>query len=73
MPLKIGCEGRDLLDLLGYNSPQNLNDQRKMILTEYLDSLNKWLTGHFPESPTDSKVFGFLGPLTGPKKLSSKT
>jgi len=60
-PLKIGCEGRGLLDSLGYHDPRSLNEQRKEILKNYVRSLEKWLEQSQPETATESKVFGFLG------------
>ena len=31
-PMKIGCEGRDLLDSLGHHNPERLKDQHQEIL-----------------------------------------
>ena len=67
-PVTMGCEGRGLLDSLGYHDPQSLNEQRKEILTEYARSLEKWLVQGRPENPTESKVFGFLGQSTNNTK-----
>jgi len=67
-PVGIGCEGRGLLQTLGYHDPQSLNEQRKEILTDYARSLEKWLVQGRPENPTESKVFGFLGQSTNTKK-----
>ncbi len=63
-PIKIGCEGRGLLDSLGYHDPQSLNDQRREIFTEYAQALKKWLTQGRPKNPTEFKVFRFLGQST---------
>jgi len=60
-PMKIGCEGRDLLDSLGYHSHESLNGQLKGILTEYVKSIEKWLGEGQAETAMESKVFGFLG------------
>lgn len=60
-PVKVGCEGRNLLDSLGYHDSESLNKQRKEIIKTHLMSLSKWLEKGRPESSTDSKVFGFLG------------
>lgn len=60
-PVKMGCEGRGLLDSLGYHDYGHLNEQRKEILTKYVKSLQKWLGHAQPETPTESKVFSFLG------------
>jgi len=60
-PAKIGCEGRDLLDSLGYHDQASLNKQQKEILTEYVKSIEKWLEKGQAETATELKVFGFLG------------
>ena len=67
-PVKIGCEGRGLLDSLGYHDLQSLNDQRRETFTQYTRSLKKWLTQGRPENPTESKVFRFLGQSTNAKE-----
>jgi hypothetical protein len=66
-PVKIGCEGRGLLDSLGYHDRENLREQRKEFLTQYVKSLKKWLRQSQPETPTESKVYGFLGQSTNSK------
>jgi len=66
-PLKIGCEGRDLLDSLGYHDQTSLNKQQKETLTEHVKSLKKWLEKGQAETATESKVFGFLGQSTDNK------
>jgi len=58
---KIGCEGRDLLDSLGYHDRNSLNEQRKGIISDYIRALEKWPKRVRPETPIESKVFGFLG------------
>jgi len=68
-PVRMGCEGRGLLNSLGYNDPQSLNDQKKAVLTEYVVSLKKWLAQGLPERPIESKVSGFLGQSTNSKKV----
>jgi len=60
-PMKIGCEGRDLLDSLGYHDQASLNEQHKEILTDYAKSLEKWLGQGQAETATESKIFSFLG------------
>ena len=67
-PVKIGYEGRGLLDSLGYHDDQSLDEQRKNIFTTYARSLKKWIGQGRPENPTESKVFGFLGQPTSSKK-----
>lgn len=71
-PIRIGCEGRGLLNSLGYNDPQSLNDQRKEMFTEYLRSFEKWLVQSLPETLTDSKISGFLGQPTEAKEVFVK-
>jgi len=66
-PLKIGCEGRDLLDSLGYHDERSLNKQQKETLTKHVKSLEKWLQKGQAETATESKVFGFLGQPTDNK------
>jgi len=60
-PKQVGCEGRDLLDSLGYHDHESLSEQLKEILTEYVESLKKWLREGQAETAIESKVFGFLG------------
>jgi hypothetical protein len=69
-PLKIGCEGRDLLDSLGYHDMPSLNEQRKEILENYAHSMKHWLEQHQPKTSIDLKVFGFLGQPTDKKVVS---
>ena len=66
-PAKIGCEGRDLLDSLGYYDRASLKEQQKEILSEYARSLRKWLRQEQLKTSTEFKVFGFLGQLTDSK------
>jgi len=67
-PVRIGCEGRGLLNSLGYHDPKRLNAQRVRILKAYAHSLDKWLIQGRPNKPTEFKVFGFLGQWTSNKK-----
>jgi len=69
-PAKIGCEGRDLLDILGYHDQASLEKQRRDILTLHVKPLEKWLAKRQVETAMESKVFGFLGQLTD-KKVSA--
>ena len=71
-PKKIGCEGRDLLDSLGYHDHESLNKQQKEILMEYVEPLEKWLRKGQAETTTESKVFGFLGQPNHSKMTSVK-
>jgi hypothetical protein len=68
-PLNIGCEGRGLLNSLGYHDPSSLNGQQTEILKNYAHSLEKWLEQDHPKTAIESKVFGFLGQSTD-KKVS---
>ena len=67
-PVKMGCEGRDLLDALGYHDPQSLREQRRARFEDYCRALRMWLDQGRPETPTESKVFGFLGPSASSKE-----
>jgi hypothetical protein len=69
-PMKIGCEGRDLLDSLGYHDHESLNEQLKETLMEYAESLEKWLREGQAETTMGSKVFGFLGQSNHSKMTS---
>ncbi len=62
-PVKVGCEGRGLLDSLGHHDPKTLSDQWEETLGAYARSLRKWLVrGRVDwENPIESKVFHFLG------------
>jgi hypothetical protein len=71
-PKKIGCEGRDLLDSLGYHDHESLNEQLKEILMEYVGSLEKWLREGQAETAMELKVFGFLGRRNHSKMASVK-
>jgi hypothetical protein len=64
-PLRLGCEGRKLLDSLGYSV---LPDQVPELLESYARSLKCWLDESAPGTPQDSKISGYLGPQTNGKK-----
>jgi hypothetical protein len=66
-PAKMGCEGRGLLDSLGYHDPRSLNNQLQEIIKDYSLTLQKWLAKAHPENPIDSRLFGFLGQQTDGK------
>ncbi len=66
-PVRLGCEGRALLETLNYHDSQTLNDQRKESLAGYLRALNKWLVQSPQEDAIDSMVSGFLGQPTDNK------
>jgi hypothetical protein len=66
-PLKIGCEGRGLLDALGYYDSHSLNDQQMEMISKYCESLKRWLVQSQPKDSLDFKVFRFLG---GPTEKS---
>ena len=67
-PLKIGCEGRGLLESLGYHDPQSLRTQQQKLIVEYVRSLEKWLIQTPPKTSVDYKVYGFLGQPTREKE-----
>ncbi len=66
-PARLGCEGRALLEALGYEDSQALDDQRRESLAGYLQALTRWLAQSAPENATHSRVFGFLGQPTDNK------
>jgi hypothetical protein len=66
-PVRMGCEGRGLLDALGYHDAASLRKQRMAILSQYALALDEWLARGHPETPTESKVFGFLSQWTRDK------
>jgi hypothetical protein len=70
MAMKVGCEGRDLLDSLGYHDRTSLNEQLKEILTAYVKSLKKWQGEGKTETAMESKILGFLG-LPNHSKVAS--
>jgi len=66
-PMRMGCEGRGLLDSLGYHDPASLKEQQKETLMEQVKSLEEWLEKGQAETATELKVFGFLGQPTDNK------
>ena len=66
-PTRMGCEGRGLLNALGYNDSQSMNAQRKEILEDYATTLKAWLARNHPQNATDCRVFGSLGKPTDDK------
>ncbi len=66
-PVRLGCEGRGLLETLGKEDSQTLDDQRKESLTGHLQALTKWLKQSPRENAIDYKVSGFLGQPTDSK------
>jgi hypothetical protein len=67
-PMRMGCEGRGLLNTLGYNDAESLRQQRSAVLAEYALALGRWLSRSTPETPRGTKVFGFLGQRTRDKE-----
>jgi hypothetical protein len=66
-PLRLGCEGRGLLEALGYEDSPTLNGQRRESLEGYCQTLTRWLAQSVPENATDIRVYGFLGQRTDNK------
>ena len=60
-PIRLGCEGRGLLESLGYHDEESINNQVNEVLSNYHMSIEKWLSKGIPDNPIDSKIFGFLG------------
>ena len=67
-PIAIGCEGRGLLNCLGYHDAQSEDRQRINMLTRYGESLKRWLGRDKAQTPLDYKVTGFLGEATERKR-----
>ena len=65
--IRFGCEGRALLETLGFQDPQTLDDQLRESLAGYLQALNRWLEQSSPQNPADYMVSGFLGQPTDNK------
>lgn len=66
-PVRFGCEGRGLLEALGKENFQTLDNQRRESLREYLQAVSKWLARLPQENAIDSMVAGFLGQPTDSK------
>ena len=66
-PIKVGCEGRGLLESLGYHDKYSVDNQVKESLIGYKTSLEKWLSKGTPEIPLDEKVQIFLAEWTEEK------
>jgi hypothetical protein len=67
-PLNFGCEGRELLQTLGYHSFDAQTKHRNRILRGYERSLQKWLVQGQPSSSTDYRLFGYLGKISKTNK-----
>lgn len=67
IPIKMGCEGRGLLETLGYEDSQILDDQRRQSLARYRQILTRWLAQSPEEDINDSRIYGFLGEPTDNK------
>jgi len=66
-PVRFGCEGRGLLEALGKENSQTLDDQRRESLVIYVQALNKWLAQSQSGNAIDSMVSGLLGQPTDSK------
>ncbi len=69
MPHKLGCEGRNLMEYLGYHDEESMGKQRIHPLDECARAMRRWLSGEKAKSPIDAKVSGFLGKVTEPKEV----
>jgi hypothetical protein len=67
-PYKLGCEGRNLLESLGFHDGDSMREQRIHYLEEYSGALRRWLSGETPQTPMEAKVSGFLGDVTKPRE-----
>jgi len=61
IPVRMGCEGRNLLETLGYHDPKSRDNQQMETIKTYATSLEKYRQQSSPQNPTDYKVFGSLG------------
>lgn len=67
--VRVGCEGRGLLECLGHPDPERGEESRDRILSKYADALRKWDTQESdPQNVTEVKVFGLLGAATERKQ-----
>ncbi len=60
-PVWMGCEGRGLLNSIGYHDGGSLRRQSQETVKNYSQSIKKWLAKGRPESPIEFKIFLFLG------------
>lgn len=67
-PYKLGCEGRNLLESIGFHDGDSMREQRTQYLEEYSRALRRWLSGGLPRTPMEAKVSGFLGEVTEPRE-----
>jgi hypothetical protein len=67
-PVKIGCEGRGLLDALGYHDSDSIHNQQKEMISNYCESMKRWFAQNQPKDSLDYKVFRFLGEPTEKSK-----
>jgi hypothetical protein len=67
-PMSIGCEGRGLLDSLGYHDSRSIQNQQTEMINKYCTSLKRWLAQRQPKDSLDFKIFRFLGEPTKKSK-----
>lgn len=57
----LGCEGRGLLQSVGWHSDETIADGREDIRQMYAEALGRWLACEAGDSVGDVRVSGFLG------------
>jgi len=67
-PYLMGCEGRGLLQALGYYDEESRRAQRRHVSGRYAVALKRWLHDEGPETPIDIKLKEFLGERTDEKR-----
>jgi hypothetical protein len=61
-PALLGCEGRLLLQSLGYHASRDLAEQWRDSLQRYRHALGTWCDNESSTTPMEKRVSGFLGP-----------
>ena len=67
-PPALGCEGRGLLQCLGYHKDTDIADQVRAELQAIEAALCRWQNGETPQTAADRRAACFLGEATGPKE-----
>ena len=72
VPWRLGCEGRCLLESLGYEGSEVLTEQRRVVLADYASALEGWLEDRRSVSPRERRVAVFLGERDGQEGFASQ-
>jgi len=67
-PPPLGCEGRGLLQSLGYHQDADIEEGVRAQLKAIDAAVCRWRDGETPKTATDRQVSLFLGEPTGPKR-----